>query len=139
MIFYRSEQHELLELLRQQKRSYFAAIIQAHARSIQAKVEYKILHAVREVMRKFLAEPANMVHTSEQVEELATAMAAGQKLSMKCKEVEPATVLLTRLQKEDEVRNCEERSDELGMRQLRSQFVCAGSFRPNALAAFIAT
>ena len=37
------------------------------------------------------------------------------------------------------VRNCEERSDELGMRQLRSQFVCASSFSPSAQAAFTAT
>ncbi|GMH93804.1 hypothetical protein TL16_g12727 [Triparma laevis f. inornata] len=37
------------------------------------------------------------------------------------------------------VRNCEELNDDLGMLQLWSQFVCAGCFSPNALAAFIAT
>ena len=37
-----------------------------------------------------------------------------------------------------EVSNCEERSDELEIRQLRSKFICPNCFSLNAQAAFIA-
>ena len=37
----------------------------------------------------------------------------------------------------DKVRSCEERSDELEMRQLRSQFVCAGSLKPKHAILFL--
>ena len=104
-IFYRTEQHELLEGLRRKKRAYFAILIQKFHRGKVGRRRHEMLTALRKTMYYFVEEfKKRAIFKSSEVDTFDSTLSVASDNNLNCHPVKEASRVLLVLKLRDDIR-----------------------------------